>query len=1069
MAKKKTEPPKIEQYEHKDKKRVNNPPVGLVTAHSDNGGFRQKTYAYDPHIDPQLQWAGKAEHTSFDVPTVSLHVHERIDPCRIIEELRKEPEASQKQGFLFEDDKKPLRQAVEFYKHAENWSNRFVAGDSLLVMNSLLEKEAMGGKVQMVYFDPPYGIKYGSNFQPFVNKRDVKDGKDEDLTAEPEMIKAFRDTWELGIHSYLTYIRDRLLLARELLADSGSVFVQISDENVHHIREICDEVFDAENFVGQISFRKKTMPLGANLVEQMHDYIIFYAKNRESIKFKHLYQEYQPYGSQDWKWVELPDGVRREMTKDEIDNFSLLPSGSRLYRLKHPSPLGENEKNKYVFRYQGVDYTPPQNGWGMEEEKLRRLEKAKRIQVKGNLPNYILFLDDFPVTKVTIPWNDTVGPQGKSYVVQTAALPIQRCLLMTTDPGDLVLDITCGSGTTAFVAENWGRRWITCDTSRVALTLAKQRLMTAKYDYFELVSSSEFSVSSEEGKVSSEEITKNQKLKTNNSQETNNSPIQFRYKTVPHVTLKSIANNEPAPEETLYDQPYTDNKRVRITGPFTVEAVPAPTAVVSNEGEVFSSEFSVSSGEETANNQKLKTNNSHADWLAALKRDGVRGKNKQRIEFVRLETLPNGKDLNGIGETADGKQVLVCFGPEHNPLEKRQVERAWKEARLYSADILLFCAFAFDEEAAKDISEMPESIGMTFLKVQMNTDLQVHDLKKKTSGNESFWLIGSPDVRVFSSEFLVSSEGSVFSSEFSVSSEEKNYKKPKTNNSEETTKNQKRMTNNYLCNYYLCNYGKFKIVSGLNCLEEINQIDKEDILLYATISERGDVWDYITNEKSGGVDSQQYRRRTGTRNEQGISPIPEHIKRFFVRIGDAIIHLTRSGLSCRGGIEQFVKRLRGDKQIAQWLNEFSKVIFSSEFLVSSEEETTKNQKLKTKNFSTEIYYQVEIMGYDYFDPKTGKVDSGNVNKIAMWMLDTDYDGRSLYPSQVFFPMSGDTDGWAKLAKNLKAELDEDKLEAFKGTVSLPFQKGRNIAVKIIDDRGIESLKVFKGGEIGNET
>ncbi|MDP2647081.1 MAG: DNA methyltransferase, partial [Desulfobacterales bacterium] len=269
----------IETYEHKDKQRVNNPPVGLVTPETDpESGEKKKTYAYDPHLDPQLQWAGKAEHTSFEVPTVSLHVHERIDPRTIIEAVRRAPDpAAPTQLSLFQtfEENPPLREAIEFYKHAHGWSNRFIAGDSLLVMNSLLEKEGMAGTVQMSFIDPPYGIKYGSNFQPFVNKRDVKDGKDEDLTQEPEMIKAFRDTWELGIHSYLTYLRDRLLLARELLTESGSIFVQISDENVHHIRELMDEVYGEANFISQIVFRKKQMPLGARFVENTCDFILW--------------------------------------------------------------------------------------------------------------------------------------------------------------------------------------------------------------------------------------------------------------------------------------------------------------------------------------------------------------------------------------------------------------------------------------------------------------------------------------------------------------------------------------------------------------------------------------------------------------------------------------------------------------------------------------------------------------------------------------------------------------------------------------------------------------------------
>ncbi|MEK6791458.1 MAG: DNA methyltransferase, partial [Deltaproteobacteria bacterium] len=286
----------IEQYEHKGKERVNNPPVGLVTPDTDIDSGK-KTYSYDPHLDPQLQWAGKAEHTSFEVPTVSLHVHERIDPRTIIQAVKKKNGGPQMSLFESKEENLPLRNAIDFYKHKHNWSNRLIAGDSLLVMNSLIEKEGMAGQVQMVYIDPPYGIKYGSNFQPFVRKRDVKDGKDEDLTAEPETIKAFRDTWELGVHSYLAYLRDRLLLAKEMLTESGSCFVQISDENVHLVRNLMDEVFGKENFVAEIVFRKKGMTLGATTLERMNDLIVWYAKDKSKIKYYQLYEEYNVEGA----------------------------------------------------------------------------------------------------------------------------------------------------------------------------------------------------------------------------------------------------------------------------------------------------------------------------------------------------------------------------------------------------------------------------------------------------------------------------------------------------------------------------------------------------------------------------------------------------------------------------------------------------------------------------------------------------------------------------------------------------------------------------------------------------
>ncbi|MBI4745222.1 MAG: site-specific DNA-methyltransferase, partial [Deltaproteobacteria bacterium] len=733
----------IEQYEHKDKQRLNNPPVGLVDAHTDNGGYKKKIYQYDAHLDPQLQWAGKAEHTSFEVPTVSLHVHERIDPRRIIETVKQSPliplykggaeggglkggsEAGGFQMSLFETQKKPLREAIEFYKHKENWTNRMVAGDSLLVMNSLLEKEGMGGKVQMMYFDPPYGIKYGSNFQPFVNKRDVKDGKDEDLTAEPEMIKAFRDTWELGIHSYLTYLRDRLLLARDLLHESGSVFVQISDENVHLVRNLMDEVFGVENFCGQIAFIK-TAALSGSLLSSNYDYLLWFSKDISKVKYRQLFlpkKERTELGT--FSWIELEDGSSRKLSLAEMRGEIPLPKGKR-FRASDISGQGETANGSFPFEFEGTIYYPSKGRhWSTSKEGMEAVRNKNRIISQGNTLAYKRYEDDFPVMPLVNVWDDTIIGTFtlKTYVVQTGELSVQRCLLMTTDPGDLVLDITCGSGTTASVAENWGRRWITCDTSRVAVTLAKQRLMTAVFDYYELAHP-------HEGVGSG-----------------------FKYKTVPHITLKSIANNEPPGQETLYDQPFIDNKRQRVTGPFTVEAVPAPVArsfedvesplnypsghkplykggaeggdigkfplekgVARSDGG-FGADTSVARSGET-----LRQSN----WRDELLRAGVRAKGGKLIEFTRVEPLSGTRYLQAEAETkeANPKKVLVCFGPEHAPLEQRMVELALEEAEHLKpkAQIVLFCAFQFDEEAAKDIDETNWP-GVALLKAQMNADL----------------------------------------------------------------------------------------------------------------------------------------------------------------------------------------------------------------------------------------------------------------------------------------------------------------------------------------------------------
>jgi len=719
MAKKKKSEKDVEQYAHPDKKRLNNPPVGLVTEATEPLSDAKKKYAYDPHLDPQLQWAGKAEHTSFEVPTVSLHVHERIDPKTVIENVRRE-ETAPSQLSLFDIEKKPLREAVEFYKHPEGWSNRLIAGDSLLVMNSLLEKEGLGGKVQMIYFDPPYGIKYGSNFQPFVNKREVKDGKDADLTAEPEMIRAFRDTWELGIHSYLSYLRDRLLLARELLHERGSVFVQISDENVHLLRCVLDEVFNKSNEVATIVWKKGTP--NAKIIRNSFNYILWYAKDINQPKFHKLYslRTGTEGSSEDPRklalWGEFSDDENRTLTTDEKRNILSTREKAKVFRIDKVIERGDDPERKFAFEFGGKPHTPkPGFVWRGKDYQMERLKKLDRLVKTREGFGYKFYIDDYPIIEITNLWEDTAGkvPEMR-YAVQTHSKIIRRCLLMATDPGDLALDITCGSGTTAYVAEQWGRRWITCDTSRVALTLAKQRLMTASFDYYQLAHPGEGVGSG------------------------------FIYKTVPHITLKSIANNEPPKEEILYDQPLTDRKKVRVTGPFTVEAVPSLHAKSLEEIE----QENQGSGESvTRSGETLR----QSEWRDELLKTGVRAKGGKRIKFTCMEPMGGTRWIQCEAETKEDRpqKVFIVFGPEHAPLEQRMVENAWQEAKPFSPDILLFCAFQFDDEAAKDIDELkPEIAGMQLLKAQMNADLFTDDLKKRRSGNDSFWLIGQPDVEV---------------------------------------------------------------------------------------------------------------------------------------------------------------------------------------------------------------------------------------------------------------------------------------------------------------------------------
>ena len=773
MAKKNARP-KVESIRHKDK-RANIPTEELRDFVADEE-LAPKTMLYprDPSLDPQLVWKGKDEQDREDlaVPIVPVYIQEKIHPQAIIDALPRTEQNGDDQANLFadfnglEDD---FEKKIDFYSQKDDrqkpWSNRLILGDSLLVMTSLAEKEGLKGKVQTIYLDPPYGIKFGSNWQVSTRKRDVKDGKAQDTTRQPEQVRAFRDTWKLGIHSYLAYLRDRMVVARDLLTETGSVFVQIGDENVHRVRALMDEVFGSENFCGAITYRT-TGGQSSGLLSTSTDSLLWYAKKRTDagkliVKFR------QPLAdkvggvdeaSGQYTWIEPKDGstLPRRMTKGEQGQIEEIRKKCRLLRPDNLFGQGApSDPEEYAFEFEGRTYLcPPSNHWkpGVKSGGMAALACARRLLAIGNTLSYLRYVDDYPVYQIDNVWNDTaISGYGrkKQYVVETSTKVIERCLLMTTDPGDLVFDPTCGSGTTAYVAEQWGRRWITCDTSRVALALARTRLMAAKYPYY-LLADSPKGIKKEAdltGKVPPEYKTGSDMRKG------------FVYKRVPHITLKSIANNPDIKEgmtreeidaviarhadtEIIYDQPYVDNKCVRVCGPFSVESL-SPHRVLSTADENQDGTVSEHEGRKQQDFSTMILEN--------LKKAGLQNTRKsERLRFNRLDPYA-GAWLNAIGEYTDAegqtRRVAISIGPEHGTVGPHQVKEAAKEAvQGIGFDMLVVCGFAFDPHVAEEVKRYGK---LTVLPTKMNPDLVMGDeLLKKTGTGNLFMVFGEPDVDI---------------------------------------------------------------------------------------------------------------------------------------------------------------------------------------------------------------------------------------------------------------------------------------------------------------------------------
>jgi len=753
--------PPVKSIRHKAQKRVHIPSgeeAGYEAASPLVQAKAKSEFPKNPIVhrgqDPELYWLNKYGEENDETPLVvdlrSLYRHEHIAPEALIKGLyrivvtedRQQPDLGFSVNELFGNiiSREELEKVSNYYTHSDGWTNRLIQGDSLLVMTSLLEREGMAEQVQCIYIDPPYGIKYGKNWQIRLNSRAMSDSeRDEDITGEPEQVKAYRDTWEFGIHSYLSYLRDRLLVAKELLHSSGSCFVQISDDNVHLVRSLMDETFGSENFISLINFRKTTSASGERL-SSVSDYLLWYAKDPEMLKARQLFRERTGEGWVNYNYVRLSDGTHRRMRPEESTNWKLIPKSARIYRRDNlTSQRTAGGTDVHSFEFKGRSYTPGKGTFKTDLPGLKRLAEAERLEAYGETLSYRRFTEDFPFSPLSNLWDDTLTggyAEDRHYVVQTITKVVQRCLLMTTDPGDLVLDPTCGSGTTAYVAEQWGRRWITIDTSRIALNIAKTRLMTATFPFYTLYQSEEGerALAERKGKPGDYSLVKQR----DKSQPLRGCDVRygFVYKKVPHITLGSIANNEPPAEETLYDQPIEDKKRLRVAGPFTVETL---------------------QNYEPTSPEELSRQREDVEELAGfedtvfehLKSAGIKtGDKAANAVFTRIERLSSAElHAEGYYGTNGGeKKAYLHIGPKFGTVSKQAVTEAIKACRdKRDGDWLLILGFAFES----GITELSRSFGHFQVSiVRIHDDLLQEGLLKRDKKAASFVTIGEPDIRL---------------------------------------------------------------------------------------------------------------------------------------------------------------------------------------------------------------------------------------------------------------------------------------------------------------------------------
>ncbi len=1069
---------------HEGARRANIPTAELdaVMAEDEKAAVRIAYERRNRDLDPQLVWRGKDEQDQADlvVQAPPLYIQEKVHPKALIDDLlrqskRRRDEAAEEAPDLFADFNGLPEGAArtEFYRHDANWSNRMILGDALRVMASLAEREGLRGKVQAIYIDPPYGIRFNSNFQWSTSSRDVKDGKAAHITREPEQVKAFRDTWRDGIHSYLSYLRDRLTVARELLAPSGSVFVQIGDENVHRVRAVMDEVFGEGNFVGLIVVKKTSAPTD-KFIPTISDFILWYARSREKCKYRqiNLHKGVGQIGGSGYVWFEDELGLERKLTKEEKSSPHTIPSSGRVFAAGDATSSHEYSLGKIPVEFRGSSYTPRNRYWSTSPEGMTRAKKSGRLITSGTTLFYKRYIDDFPVMPLTNVWTDTSSSYGeRTYVVQTTTKVIQRCLLMTTDPGDLVLDPTCGSGTTAYVAEQWGRRWITIDTSRVALALARARIMGARYPWYILADSPE-------GQRKEAELDRRAPSEAATGGDVRQG---FVYRRVPHVTLKSIANN--AEIDAIWERwegvlgalrgklsvasgqsPVTGNRRLATgdrppaTGHRPLEEWQIPREAGAgwpDEAKAAHAEFwqaRIGRQKEIDASIAARADSEYLYDKPYEDRERIRVAGPFTVESLAPHRTV-ASEGEGAAEDGHGYHGGEAF-PERDfttlvleQLRAAGVQQARKDDRIDIASIegwpgRSICATGrFREGGAERRAGI--LIGPEFGTVS-KPDLTAAAREAAEAGFDAL-IACAFSYDAHASEFdrlgRVPVLKARMNADLHMAGELKNtgkgnlfvvFGEPDIEVASEQWIVDSRGKR-------VAPYDIFTLVSGVDGLAEIDGLDRDHLCADAALSRRREVWDYLADAAGRGLDTGEHRGRAGEADDGGVSSVAWRCARLPGGTRN-LRDLVRKAASDRsGGFGELVERLRRDQQDA-----------------ARADAVSIHWPLTTGHWS-----QVAIRGIDIYRPDTGQIHSDGPDGIALWFVDSDYNEESFFVRQAYF--LGANDPYKALKTTLKAEIDPQAWASLNSDTSRPFPapaSGR-IAVKVINHLGDEAMKVFR--------